>query len=57
MDIRTDDFYADFKNNSNLFDRVDTSNFPADHPCYTIMRKKISGFFSDEPAPAQLASS
>lgn len=29
-------------------DRLDTSDLPRDHPCYTTARKKVPGFFSDE---------
>ncbi|XP_015377595.1 PREDICTED: uncharacterized protein LOC107171850 [Diuraphis noxia] len=46
--IQTDDFYNDLVNNSNLLDRMDTSNLPQDHPCYIAERKKIPGLFSDE---------
>ena len=46
--IQTDDFYKDLKNNSNLLDRMDTSDLPIDHPCYIAERKKIPGLFSDE---------
>lgn len=46
--IQTDDFYEDLKNNNNLFNRMDTSNLPEDHPCFISERKKIPGLFSDE---------
>ncbi|XP_060868899.1 uncharacterized protein LOC132943807 isoform X2 [Metopolophium dirhodum] len=46
--IQTDDFYKDLENNSNLLDRMDTSDLPRDHPCYIAERKKIPGLFSDE---------
>ncbi|XP_060873806.1 uncharacterized protein LOC132947517 [Metopolophium dirhodum] len=46
--IKTDDFYKDLKCNSNLLDRMDTSDLPIDHPCYISERKKIPGLFSDE---------
>ncbi|XP_025199347.1 uncharacterized protein LOC112597489 [Melanaphis sacchari] len=46
--IQTDDFYKDLENNSNLLDRMDTSDLPQDHPCYIAERKKIPGLFSDE---------
>ncbi|XP_050059966.1 uncharacterized protein LOC114132126 [Aphis gossypii] len=46
--IQTDDFYKDLVNNSNLLDRMDTSNLPRIHPCYIAERKKIPGLFSDE---------
>lgn len=47
--IHTDDFYNDLVNNpSSLLTHMDTSNLPRDHPCYTSLRKKIPGYFSDE---------
>lgn len=46
--IQTDDFYEDLQNNPILWDRMDTSNLPKNHPCYIPDRKKIPGFFSDE---------
>jgi len=46
--IKTYDFYADLIQNPNLFNRMDTANLPQHHPCYTIVRKKVPGFFSDE---------
>lgn len=46
--IQTDVFYNDLMNNSNLLDRMDTSNLPHNHPCYISERKKIPGLFSDE---------
>ncbi|KAL4147912.1 hypothetical protein QTP88_002239 [Uroleucon formosanum] len=46
--INTHDFYADLKKNSFLFERMDTSNLPIDHPCYCVERKKLPGTFTDE---------
>ncbi|XP_022182618.1 uncharacterized protein LOC111042348 [Myzus persicae] len=46
--IQTDDFYKDLENNSDLHDRMNTSDLPQDHPCYISERKKIPGLFSDE---------
>lgn len=46
--IKTHDFYADLKKNSFLFERMDTSNLPIDHPCYCVERKKLPGTFTDE---------
>ncbi|XP_060867201.1 uncharacterized protein LOC132942650 [Metopolophium dirhodum] len=46
--INTKDFYEDLTINSNLLDRMDTSDLPKDHPCYIAERKKIPGLFSDE---------
>jgi len=34
--------------NSILLDRLDMADLPPDHPCYTMARKKVPGFFSDE---------
>ncbi|KAF0710215.1 Uncharacterized protein FWK35_00029103, partial [Aphis craccivora] len=46
--LKADDFYKDLLENSNLMDRMDSSDLPPNHPCYTTARKKIPGFFSDE---------
>lgn len=46
--IQTEDFYTDLQNNPILLNRVDTSDLPKDHPCHTLERKKVPGFFSDE---------
>lgn len=46
--IKTDDFYKDLLNNTNLLNRVDTSDLSPSHPCYTTVRRKVPGFFSDE---------
>lgn len=46
--IKTEDFYKDLIENPNLMDRLDTSDLPPIHPCYTTARKKVPGFFSDE---------
>lgn len=35
-------------NNPELLQRMDTSNFSIDHPCYCIDRKKLPGTFTDE---------
>jgi hypothetical protein len=40
-----DDFYKDVKENSSLYD---TSNYPADHPCYSITNAKLIGKMKDE---------
>ncbi|XP_015376492.1 PREDICTED: uncharacterized protein LOC107170813 [Diuraphis noxia] len=48
--IHTDDFYKDLLDNPALLERMDTSNLPATHPCYTGTRKKIPGMFKDETA-------
>jgi len=44
--IQTDDFYKYLMNNTNLLDRMDTSNLPRSHPCYIADRKKIPLLFS-----------
>lgn len=46
--IKTKDFYKDLAINSNLLDRMDTSDLPKDHPCYIAECKKIPSLFSDE---------
>ncbi|XP_029348158.1 uncharacterized protein LOC115034828 [Acyrthosiphon pisum] len=46
--IKTDDFYKDLLNNPNLLNRVDTSDLSPIHPCYTTVRRKVPGYFSDE---------
>lgn len=49
-DVKNHDVYEEFKQNHNLFKRMDTSNLPVDHPCYCAERKKIPGTFTDETA-------
>lgn len=34
--------------NPELLEKMDTSNLPVTHPCYTDARKKIPGLFKDE---------
>lgn len=46
--IKTTDFYNDLLNKPELLNRMDTSNFPIDHPCYCVDRKKLPGTFTDE---------
>ncbi|KAL4123057.1 hypothetical protein QTP88_015289 [Uroleucon formosanum] len=46
--ILTRDLYSDLIENPILLDRLDTSDLPPIHPCYTTDRKKVPGFFSDE---------
>jgi len=43
--VRCKDVYEDIKKNTELFD---TSNYPKDHPCYSIKNKGVSGVFKDE---------
>ncbi|XP_026821725.1 LOW QUALITY PROTEIN: uncharacterized protein LOC113560165 [Rhopalosiphum maidis] len=46
--IMTVDFYEDLLENPNLMNRLDTTDLPPTHPCYTTAKKKVPGFFSDE---------
>ena len=48
--IQTNNFYDDMHNNPILLNRVDTADLPTNHPCHTLDRKKVPGFFSDELA-------
>jgi hypothetical protein len=43
--IETEDFYNDMKEDLTLYD---TSDYPKDHPCYSVSNKKIIGKFKDE---------
>lgn len=36
------------KNKPGFLEKLDTSNFPNDHPCFTLARKKEPGRFTDE---------
>jgi len=53
-DIRTDDFYADIKDD--IHDRVDTSEYPKDHSSgiETGVNKKVLGMFKDEVGGKQI---
>lgn len=42
------DFYDDILKKGGLLDRMDTSNLPTNHPCYSDARKKVPGTFTDE---------
>ena len=46
--VKTHDFYDDVANNTNLLNRMDTSNLSPDHRCYTLARMKLPGYFKDE---------
>lgn len=48
--IKTQDFYEDVRKTPELLSRLDTSNLPIDHPCYSVERKKVPGTFTDELA-------
>ena len=49
--IHTDDVYADFRTNPELFD---TSDYPANHPNYSTANKKVIGKFKDEAMGKQI---
>ncbi|XP_046399469.1 uncharacterized protein LOC124165964 [Ischnura elegans] len=44
-EIKTDDVYKNILENLESFD---TSNYSKDHPCYSIINKKVLGKFKDE---------
>ncbi|KAF4529188.1 hypothetical protein B566_EDAN017653 [Ephemera danica] len=44
-EIRTDDFYRDMQEFSH---RMDTSDYPTNHPLYSETNKKVLGMFKDE---------
>jgi hypothetical protein len=44
-DVQTTDLYADMRADLHLFD---TSDYPKDHPCYSVTNKKVVGLFKDE---------
>ncbi|KAG8229763.1 hypothetical protein J437_LFUL005844 [Ladona fulva] len=43
--IKTGNIYEDMLKNLDTFD---TSNYPQDHPCYSVRNKKVIGKFKDE---------
>ncbi|XP_039278588.1 uncharacterized protein LOC120350181 [Nilaparvata lugens] len=43
--IVTDDLYDDIYN---MIEHFDTSDYPIDHPCYSLVNKKVLGKFKDE---------
>jgi hypothetical protein len=45
MEVETEDFYQDMKENGDWFD---TSDYPKDHPCYSDANKKVPGKMKDE---------
>ena len=45
LDIQTEDVYKDMQENSWVYD---TSNYPKDHPLYSITNKKVLGKMKDE---------
>lgn len=46
-EIHTEDFYKDVLN-PDLFTYFDTSDYPSDHPCFSVENKKVIGKFKDE---------
>ncbi|XP_025190195.1 uncharacterized protein LOC112590836 [Melanaphis sacchari] len=46
--VTTEDFYDDLANKPNLLSRMDTSNLPTNHRCFSSARKRIPGLFKDE---------
>ncbi|XP_039285401.1 uncharacterized protein LOC120351607 [Nilaparvata lugens] len=48
--VKTEDMYNDIINNQQLRDTFDTSEYPADHPCYSDANKMVLGKFKDEYA-------
>ncbi len=43
--IFTDDLYKDMES---MKDKLDTSNYPEDHPLFSNVNKKVVGKFKDE---------
>ena len=48
--IVTKDLYSDM---DSFKDRMDTANFPRDHPCYSLRNDRRIGYFKDECAAVQ----
>ncbi|KAL4104984.1 hypothetical protein QTP88_020259 [Uroleucon formosanum] len=46
--MNTPNFYDHVANNPNLLNRMDTSNLPPDHRCYTLARMKLPDYLKDE---------
>jgi DNA-directed RNA polymerase subunit RPC12/RpoP len=53
--IHTNDLYEDIKNDPVLFEELDTSSYPADHPLYSDRNRVAMGKFKDE-AKADIAT-
>lgn len=51
--IKTDDYFADIKNKG-LEDHFDTSDYPKDHPLFSVKNKKVIGKFKDEACSNQV---
>ena len=45
LSIKTKDIFKDFKK---VQDELDTSDYPKDHPLYSVDNKKVIGKFKDE---------
>ncbi|XP_073995692.1 uncharacterized protein [Rhodnius prolixus] len=45
--LKTQDFFNDM---TSLLEYMDTSDYPANHPCYSIKNRKVMGTFKDEVA-------
>ena len=46
--IKTEDFYQELKRDEKWFSNFDTSNYPPNHLCFSLDRKKVIGKFKDE---------
>ncbi|XP_050527948.1 uncharacterized protein LOC126898042 [Daktulosphaira vitifoliae] len=46
--VKTKNFYEDMEHNRGFLEKLDTSNYPVNHPCYRTERCKIPGTFTDE---------
>ena len=53
--IETTDLYQDLKNDKNLQEHIEFSNYPKDHLLYNCNRKKIPGLFQDECVDGKMA--
>ncbi|XP_050528860.1 uncharacterized protein LOC126898643 isoform X2 [Daktulosphaira vitifoliae] len=46
--VKTKNFYENMEHNRGFLEKLDTSNYLVNHPCYRIERCKIPGTFTDE---------
>ena len=53
--IKTTDVYKDILERGILRDALDTSDYPENHPCFSLKNKKVLGKFKDELAGVPLA--
>ena len=51
-EIRTEDFYADIKDD--IESKFDTSDYSKDHPLFSTTNKKVIGMFKDETCGKQI---